>query len=304
MRQFLYMLADEPDEQLATSSELLRLGRSTDNHWSQGNALAMINDVHRLQGRFTEGLTAIRAAMAIINTRIGEHPIWKQSEWYFRMDLYLAAGALDLAEHCADQMYAMQNSLIPMFQSPFLNRVARVKIACGKYDEGKAILDRALALCSPDNVWSHSVIWIAISDAYLQLALGSPEGAFNRFEEQVQQYREAGFDFNLTEELWLRGRVQLALAEVKAAKEILLEAKTVAEEKEERIFLWQILATLGDLEEMRGDAVEAEKLRKQACEIIHYIADRAGDEEDLRSSFLARPEVVRVLTRTNKKIAD
>jgi tetratricopeptide (TPR) repeat protein len=179
-----------------------------------------------------------------------------------------------------------------------------VKIACGKLGEGKVILDRALELCSPDNVWSHSVVWIAITDAYLQLALGKPERAFSRLEEHVKSYRRAGFCFNLAEELWLRGRVQLALGEFEEAKEILLEAKTIAEEKEERVFLWQILATLGDLEELQGDEAEAEKRQKQACEIIQYIADRAGDAEDLRASFLAQPEVMRVLKKSNLRITN
>jgi len=302
MRQFLYMLADDPEEQLAASSELHRLGRSTDNHFSQANALFQISNVHRLQGRFAEALSDIREAMA--NMKIGELPLWEQGECYFRMDLYLAAGDMSQAEHFADLMYAQQERLIPMFQPAFLNSVARVKIVCGKLAEGQAILDRALALCSPDNAWSHNVIWIAITDAYLQLALGCPELAFSRFAEKVQSYRQAGFYFNLAEELWLRGRMHLALGEIEAAKEILLKAKTIAEEKGERIFLWQILATLGDLEEMRGDEAEAENRWKQACEIIQYIADRAGDEEDLRASFLAQLEVVRVLIRSNMRIAN
>ena len=302
MRQFLYLLANELEEQLATSSELHRLGRSTGNLMSQGNALAMMGDVHRLQGRFGEALTAIRAAMALSD--ISGHPLWKQSEFYFRMDLYLAAGAMDQAEHMADQLYALQASLMPIFQSAFFNRIARVKIACGKLGEGKAILDRALELCSTGNIWSHYIIWIAITDAYLQLALGKPERAFNRLEERVQSYRQAGFRFNLAEELWLRGRVSLALGEVEAAKEILLEAKTVAEEKEERLFLWQILATLSENERMSGNEAEAEKLRGQACEIINYIADQAGDEEDLRAAFLDQPEVERVLAGSHMRIAD
>lgn len=98
--------------------------------------------------------------------------------------------------------------------------------------------------------------------------------------------------------------MHLELGEVEEAKDILLEAKAVAEERGERIFLWQILATLGDLEELRGDAAEAGKLWDQACEIIQYIADRAGDEEGLRASFLAQPEVERVLTGANQKIAN
>jgi hypothetical protein len=46
---------------------------------------------------------------------------------------------------------------------------------------------------------------------------------------------------------------------------------------------------------MRENASEAEKLREQACDIIQYIADHAGDEEDLRASFLAQPEVCEFL---------
>jgi len=98
--------------------------------------------------------------------------------------------------------------------------------------------------------------------------------------------------------------VHLALGEIEKAKEILLEAKAVAEKKWECLFLWQILATLGDLEELSGDEAEEENRREKACEIIQYIADRVGDEDDLRTSVLAQPDVVRVLTRSIMRIAD
>ena len=129
-----------------------------------------------------------------------------------------------------------------------------------------------------------------------------PERAFDRLEERVQSYRQAGFCFSLAEELWLRGKVCLVLGESEGAKEILQEAKTVAEEQEERIFLWQILATLSEIERMRGDEAEAEKLREQAEEIINYIADQAGDEENVRASFLTQPAVAQVLTGSQKRI--
>ncbi len=90
----------------------------------------------------------------------------------------------------------------------------------------------------------------------------------------------------------------MALGEIETARELLLEAKTTAEEKGERLYLWQILATLGDLEELRGDGAEAEAWRMQACEVIDYIVGHAGDEEDLRAAFLAQPAVVRVLTKS------
>ena len=118
----------------------------------------------------------------------------------------------------------------------------------------------------------------------------------------MQSDRQAGFRHYLAEELWLRGRVRLALGEIETARELLLEAKTTAEEKEERLYLWQILATLGDLEESLGNAAEAEEWRMQAREVIDYIAGHAGDEEDLRAAFLAQPEVVRILRIPNSQL--
>ncbi len=293
MRQFLHVLSGEQKEVLAAESELLRLCRSIGNLMHQGNALTMIVDVHREQGRFGEAITDIRAAMAI-SDEIG-NPVAKQGVLLYPVRLHLSAGALDQAEHWADKLYALQDSPMTVFQAAYFNDIARVKIACGKLGEGQAILDRALELCGTDHMMSHTVIWIAITDAYLQLALERPEYAFNRLEERVQSYRQAGFRFSLTEELLLRGRVHLALGEVEAAKEILLEAKTVAEEKEKRLFLWQILATLSDLERMSDDQPEAEKLGCQAREIVDHIAENAGSNA-LRDSFLAQPAVARVLT--------
>ena len=73
-----------------------------------------------------------------------------------------------------------------------------------------------------------------------------------------------------------------------------MEAKAVAEDTGERTILWQILATLGDLEGMSGNQAEAERLRREAREIVNYIAENAGSDA-LRDSFLAQPAVARVL---------
>ena len=293
IRQFLTILGGEQKEVLAVASELLRLSRSIGNLIYQINALMVMGRVHGLQGRFGESLSEIKAGV-VLGDESG-NPLMKQVEYYYLMGLYINAGALDQAENCADELYSLKDSMMPIFQSVFLNEIAGVKIACGKLDEGEALMEQALELCGTDNMWSHNVIWIAITEAYLQLALGTPERAFSRLEEGVQSYRQAGYRFNLTEELWLRGRVHLASGEIEAAKEMLLEAKAEADDNEEDLFLWQILATLSENEMISGNEAEAEKLRLEACKIINTIADRAGDEEDYQASFLGQPQVARVL---------
>ena len=129
---------------------------------------------------------------------------------------------------------------------------------------------------------------------YLQLALGKPERIFASLQEQVRKFRQAGFRYSLAEELWLRGKAWLALDKLEQAREALVSAKAVAEENGERTFLWQILATLSELESISGKQSEAEKLREQALEVIDYIAEHAGSDE-LRDSFLAQPDVARLL---------
>jgi hypothetical protein len=122
--------------------------------------------------------------------------------------------------------------------------------------------------------------------------LGQPENLFAGLEERMQPYREAGFGRMLADELWLRGRAVLALGKVDEARESLLKAKDAAEAQEERAVLWQILASLADVEEACGDADAAERLRDEARTVVADIVDHAGK---LRKKFLAQPDVVSLL---------
>ena len=90
------------------------------------------------------------------------------------------------------------------------------------------------------------------------------------------------------------GKAWLALDNTEEAKKALLEATAVAEKTSERTILWQILATLSDLERMGGNKVEAGELRGQAQKILDYIAEHAGSDE-LRDSFLAQPAAAQLL---------
>jgi tetratricopeptide (TPR) repeat protein len=221
------------------------------------------------------------------------NPFSKQTPYGLLQSLYLYAGALDQAEGWADRLYALRESMMPVFQTSLLSGIARVKIACGKLDQARAILDQMLEEFNWNSSWSHTITLIAIADGYLQLALGKPERVFTRWQDQVQQFRAAGFHRDLATEMWLRGKVHLALEHVDQAKNALLEARTVAEGKGERTILWQILATLSELEEGCGDREAAKKLNDQAREVIETIAENAGE---LRDAFLAQPAVARILS--------
>ncbi len=128
----------------------------------------------------------------------------------------------------------------------------------------------------------------------MHLAQGNPEALFAGLEERIRPFREAGFEFLLADEHWLRGRAALALGQVDDGAKSLLKAKKAAEAQEERAILWKILATQSELERACGNEAAADRIRDQARAVVDDIAAHAGE---MREVFLAQPAVVQTARR-------
>jgi tetratricopeptide (TPR) repeat protein len=275
---------------LAGASELAALGSSIGSRVDEGQGWTHMALGHARQGRFeqalnyTEQVGALSAAIGHANEEHGHQLV--------RIELYLAVGALEEAEHWADRLYTQRETIMPVLIHPYLARAALAKVANGKLQEGRAILEEVLSSLPADTATSYVIINIAIAFAHLHLAQGKPEGLFTGFEEQIQTYREAGFESLLADEHWLRGWAALALGQYDAARESLLKAKEAAEAHEERAILWKILATMSKLETACSDIVAANKFRDQARAMIDDIAEHAGKMRDV---FLRQSEVIQLL---------
>jgi len=175
-------------------------------------------------------------------------------------------------------MYALREDFMPVFQASFLAEIARVKIALGKLREGEAVLKQAFAAFDRGGLTCNTNS-LFVADAHLQLALGNPEHALERMEALIQRLHHSGSRNCLAEGYWLQGKAWLALAKVEQAREACLKAKAAAEENSERTILWQILASLAELEKTYGNVTEADRMTGRALEVISYIADHAGTDE-------------------------
>ncbi len=105
-------------------------------------------------------------------------------------------------------------------------------------------------------------------------------------DKLVSFIREVGAGTFLPEALYLKSKALLALHRADEAGEILMKARVKAEAIGSRRSLWPILVALSQLE---ADPTETENLRRQAREIVEYIADHLPT--DLPDSFLGLPEV-------------
>ena len=275
---------------LIDTKKLSELGASIDSRLDEIEALAWQGFTHIRQGRFSQALNYIDQ-YGIYAETLG-HSNERHGHQWGRMKFYLAVGALEEAERWADELSTERETILPNFIANYFVEVVRVKIALGKMDESRAILDELLPNLPDDAPFSYNIIDIALGYGEINLAEGQPEALFAGLDERVRPYREAGFGYLLADEHWLRGRAALALGKYDTARESLLKAKEAAEAQEERAILWKILVTMSDVENASSNVATADNFRHQARIVIEDIAEHAGKMRDV---FLNQPEVIQLL---------
>ena len=88
----------------------------------------------------------------------------------------------------------------------------------------------------------------------------------------------------------IKSRALIASERPEEADPLLREARSRAEDMGYRRLLWEVDGELSRVAADRGDAAEAAALRAEAASIVSAIAETIDDEE-LRASFLALPDV-------------
>jgi DNA-binding SARP family transcriptional activator len=289
----IHSMAGDHQRMLVDAAKLAELGAAIGSRLDEVEAMLWLALAHIRQGCFGQALDCLEEYGAYAES-LG-HANEKHGHQIGRIKFYLAVGALAEAERWADELFTQRETVPPNFITYYFADIARVKIVRGKLDEGRVILDELLAELPYDAVWSYNIIDIAVGYGELHLALDRPEALFAGLEERVRPYREAGFGYLLADELWLRGRAELAQGQYDAARATLLEARATAEAQEEWAILWKILSTCSELERACGDAAASDRLRDQARVVVSDIAAHAGN---LRGAFMDQPAVAHLLGQT------
>jgi len=275
---------------LIDAPKLSELGISIGSRLDEIEALVWLAFTYIRQGRFSQALKYIDQYGSYADS-LG-YSNEKHGHQWGRVKFYLMVGALDEAERWADELLAERDTILANFTAAYFTEVVRVKIALGKLDEGRVIVDELLANLPLDAPFSYVIIDIALAYAEINLALGQPENIFEGLEERLQPYRVSGFGYLLADELWLRGRAALAMGQYDSARESLLKAKEASEAQDERAILWKILETMSEVEKANGNTDLANSLCDQAREMVNDIAAHAGE---MREVFLSQPTVVQLL---------
>ena len=114
-------------------------------------------------------------------------------------------------------------------------------------------------------------------------------------DELLSQLREFGMGSHFPYVLYIQGQALLGLGQEENARGRYLDSLSEAEAIGSRRVQWRVLLALSQIE---PDPAEAERLRGQAHRVVDYIADHI-DQDDLRRSFLNRPDVRLLFARTD-----
>jgi ATP/maltotriose-dependent transcriptional regulator MalT len=200
--------------------------------------------------------------------------------------VYGNLGALTRGMELARQAVVAAEAHFPQFRCHPLGILAHLHLVSGDIAEATAVIEEGK---NDPNVVAHPAWNMRLYIAEVELAFrqGDYERTLSLAEYWLARLRETKMYGYILPFLHLWSEAHWHLGQVAAARDGLLEARTIAEATDSQASLWRILLALSQLE---NDAAAAHHLQAEAREIVAMFTSRISDT-DLRASFLALPHV-------------
>lgn len=279
----LYVCVAEYDQALAVSEEAFQINQSIDNLWGQSHSRYKIGYGYWDRGQAEQAIFMMEEAI-----RLSELAGFTVPQVVTRADLaavYADLGAIERSLETAHLAHTVADTRMPISRNYVLATLAQIHLRYGNLTAAEEAVNQGKEVPNHEtfSVFSTPVI---LAEGELMVRLGHYERAVAVTDDLLATLRQLGMGIYIPQALYLQGQALLALGQAETGRNRLLEAQTEAETIGSRRMLWQILATLAELE---TDPTEAERLRRQTREIVKYIADHTP--ADWRDSFLALPKV-------------
>ena len=201
---------------------------------------------------------------------------------------------LDRARELLEVAIRVVNELQPISRPWVMGTKAEVHLLTGEIEAARSAVQQTQVELLPEPLRSGAAIRLEILRGRIAAAEGDLDEAVRIATEVLERLRGMGVRPFVPEALLMQGTSLAALGRRPEAERVLREARSEAEALGHRRVLWEILRELNAVRAAEGDLEEAGRLRGEAGRIVREIAETVEDER-LRSSFLARPEVKVVL---------
>lgn len=285
-----YVMQGDLDAAAQYSEEGYQISESIGNLWGQSYSKYLIGLLFWERGEPSRAIETMQEAI-----RFGEKSGFMVPLIFTRGTLADVFAGLGAHEHALEIANLALSSGAEKF--PVLLPIAHVFLAKVHLlrNELAHATDAMTQVEGERNPLSHLVdLYIQGTKISITLRTGEHDQVLQMTEVSIDLLRKINLHLFLPEHLFLRGQALKGLGRGDEAYNSLEEARAEAQSLHLNRVLWQILAQMADIETTRGNKVKAASLLQQARSVIQAIADNIA-QDDLRASFLALPEVGKVL---------
>jgi tetratricopeptide (TPR) repeat protein len=288
----LCRLAGDDRQALALAEDAVRIAEGIGNLWGQSYGLLNVYGIYRDRGDVGKAMAIMESSIAIAERGgfippLGTIRADLASLLAYLGDFDRARAALRIALQVAEKR--------PISLPRVMGAKADLHLLAGELEEAEAAAAEIEFERLPEPLRSTESFHVAFVRGRIAEARGEHARAVEIAETVLERLRSWEIRPFVAEALLLKGRSLVASGNADEAERVLAEARSHAERLEHRLVLWEVLRELSQIAAARGDAEQAAGLRSEARGIVERIADGL-DDEGLRSSFLARPDVRVVLS--------
>ena len=268
--------------------EALRIARAIGQRPAEAYALFQLGLVLGSQGEYGRALGATRESLAIAEDI--DHRQWQSAAHTVLAGLYTGALAYSEAQEHALRALSLARETGSLFwtrmATGYLASIALERHAPAQAEERLATaLDPVVDPTvhdAPVSTMSERLLWCAAVE--LALERGEAERALRLTDRLTAPAQPDSKEDHSLRVLKLRGEALMALSRPAEAKEVLVEALTLAETQGARPFRWRVALALGRLYHQQGRVVESEQALGTARTEIEALATSLPDQS-LREHF-------------------
>ena len=286
----------EYEQAIALAQEGRQLTLAIDNLWGQSTGLIWLALVHSEAGQYGQALEAYDECLSI-SRRVGiKLPELMMNS--FLALIYGTLGAMERAWEAMELAQSVDRDQLLTYWPIVWAVTARLHLWGGNVSAARQASDQSYVGFKPVGA-NHVADGVLITDAEIALAEGRPEHALERLDELLKLTEQIGRRNDVPEALLLKALSLSAFGETELAREVLLQARSEAEELGAYRFLWRILLEQSRLEAAVGEAAKAAKFGAEAKAAVSGIIESLNDPE-LRRVFEGLPDVREALASQTK----
>lgn len=275
----VHVLTGSYEQAITFSEEAIHISQTIGNLWGQSYSRYKVGQAYWERGQPAQAIAVMAESI-----RLSQLAGFLSPQIITRAELatvYGSLGDLNQALGIAQEAMTIAIGRSPLRQAYVIGILAQLYIWAGEPTEAEALLAQGKEDSTQES-HPHYALTIPLAEVELALSQGHYRKAVTESQTLLDRLRQFDMQSQIPKTLYLQGQALLRLNQVELARERLAEAHTVAEAIGSQPMLWQILASLSQLE---PDPVRAEQLHQQAQAVVKHIANNL-DQPELRLSFL------------------